>query len=199
MTLTRNQRKQLKDALISAFSTQAKLKQFVNLGLDKNLDEIALGDDLAEIVLKLIENAESYGWEAELIFAGGEANPNNPKLSAFMREYEAEYWQILAQEAKSYQLEEEAASNAIVEVHAQVVEVIESKSSVNYPDDLRQKLQQIIDKLNEPGQLAAAKAKLALPLIPGIVSYEVELDTENALRRVFQPIKRLFKGALAKK
>ncbi len=131
--------------------------------------------------------------------AAGEANPNNPKLSAFIREYEAEYWQLLAQEAKSYQLEEEAASNAIVEVHAQVVEVIDSQSHVNYPDDLRQLLLEIRDKLNEPGQLAAAKAKLALPLIPGIVSYEVELDTENALRRVFQPIKRLFKGALAKK
>ncbi len=45
MTLTRNQRKQLKDALISAFPTQAKLKQFVKEFLDKNLDEIALGDD----------------------------------------------------------------------------------------------------------------------------------------------------------
>ncbi len=105
---------------------------------------------------------------------------------------------MLAQEVRSCNITETEASSAIVEV-VQEVELIESQSSVNYPDDLRQLLLEIRDKLNQPEQLAAAKAKLALPLIPGIVSYEVELDTENALRRVFQPIKRLFKEALAKK
>lgn len=199
MTLTRNQRKQLKDALKDAFRTKPKLAEFVKDELDKNLDEIALGDDLSEIILKLMENADARGWESELIFAAREANPDNPKLSAFVRVYEREYWQQLALQANSYQPEEVAASNAIVEVQAQVIEVIDSQSQVNYPDELRQLLLEIRDKLNQPGELAAAKAKLALPLIPGIVSYEVELDTENALRRVFQPIKRLFKEALPKK
>lgn len=194
MTLTQNQRKQLKEALLDAFRTKAKLQQFVKEELDKNLDSIALADDLEELISKLIENADSRGWEAKLIFAARESNRDNPKLSAFVRAYEAEYWQQLAEKANFYEPEEVDASNAIVEVQAEVVRVIESQPNVN--NELMQKVQEMLDKLNEPGTPAAAKAKLALPLIPGIVSYEVELDTENSLRRVFEPIKRLWKKTI---
>jgi hypothetical protein len=114
-----------------------------------------------------------------------------------LRQCEAEYWEVLAQEARSCAVAEVDASHAIVEV-VQEVELIENQSSTNYPDELMRLLLEIRDKLNEPGQLAAAKAKLALPLVPGILSYEVELDTESSLRRAFQPIRRLFKGALEK-
>lgn len=110
-----------------------------------------------------------------------------------LRKCESEYWQLLAQEARSYTVAEIDATNAIVEVEAQVIRVIESQSNGN--DELIRLLEEILDKLNKPGTPAAAKAKLALPLIPGIVSYEVELDTENSLRRVFEPIKRLYKKA----
>jgi len=112
-----------------------------------------------------------------------------------LRRYESEYWALLAQETGSYRLEEGEARNAIVEVVPKV-ELIENKANRNYPDELMQLLQKIIDKLNEPGIPATAKVKLALPLIPGIFSYEVELDTESELRRAFHPIMRLFKKAL---
>ena len=193
MPLTRDQRKGLQAALISAFSTEAKLKQFVKLELDKNLDVIGTGADLSERVLKLIENAEDNGWESELIFVARESSPRNPNLSAFVRVYESEYWEQLAQRANSYELQEVDAKNAIFEVEAQVLRVIESQPNVN--DELMQKLQTILDKLNEPETPATAKAKFALNLIPGIFVYEFEVDTENTLRTVFQPIKRLFKKA----
>jgi hypothetical protein len=193
MTLTRTQRKQLKEAFNDAFRTKAKLQQFVKDELDKNLDSIALGDDLEELISKLIENADSRGWETQLIFAARESNPDNPKLSTFVRVYEIEDWQQLAQRANNYELEEVDARNAIVEVEAQVVRVIESQPNVN--DDLIRLFVEIRDKLNEPGIPPAEKAKLTLHLIPGILSYEVELDTEKSLRRVFQPIKRLFQKA----
>jgi phage anti-repressor protein len=114
-----------------------------------------------------------------------------------LRQCEAEYWKILAQEARSCVVAEVDASHAIVDV-VREVELIENQSSTNYPDKLMRLLLEIREKLNEPGQPAAAKAKLALPLVPGILSYEVELDTESSLRRAFQPIRRLFKGALEK-
>lgn len=114
-----------------------------------------------------------------------------------LRQCEAEYWEVLAQEARSCAVEEVDARNAIVEI-VRTVELIEHKPSANYPEELMQLLLEIRDKLNEPGQPAAAKAKLALPLVPGILSYEVELDTENSLRRAFVPIKRLFRGAIEK-
>ncbi|MCC5626033.1 hypothetical protein [Nostoc sp. CHAB 5715] len=114
-----------------------------------------------------------------------------------IRRYEVEYWQLLAQDAPSCAIEEFDARNAIVHV-VQEVKRIENKSSVHYPDDFMQKLLEIRDKLNEPETPATAKAKLALPLLPGILSYEVELDTENALRWAFLPLKGLFKKALEK-
>lgn len=114
-----------------------------------------------------------------------------------IREHEVEYWDVLAQEARACAVEEVDARNAIVEV-VRTVELIEHKPSANYPAEFMRLLLEIRDKLNEPGQPAAAKAKLALPLVPGILSYEVELDTENSVRRAFGPIKRLFKGALEK-
>jgi len=112
-----------------------------------------------------------------------------------LRRYESEYWALLAQETGSYRLEEGEARNVIGEVVPKV-ELIENKANRNYPDELMQSLQKIRDKLNEPGIPATAKVKLALPLIPGILSYDVELDTESELRISFQPIMRLFKKAL---
>lgn len=115
-----------------------------------------------------------------------------------LRQCEAEYWDLLAQEAGFCTVEEVDARNAIVEVVGEV-EQIENQPATNYPDELMRLLREIRDKLNEPGTPAAAKAKLALPLIPGILAYEVELDTENTLRKVLQPIKRLFRDAAQKK
>lgn len=114
-----------------------------------------------------------------------------------IRGYEVEYWDLLAQEARACVVEEVDARNAIVEV-VRTVELIEHTASANYPNEFMRLLLEIRDKLNEPGQPAAAKAKLALPLVPGILSYEVELDTENSLRRAFGQIKRLFRGAIEK-
>jgi len=115
-----------------------------------------------------------------------------------IRQLEAEYWDLLAQEAGFCKVEEVDARNAIVEVVGEV-EHIEKQPATNYPDELMRLLREIRDKLNEPGTPAAAKAKLALPLIPGILAYEVELDTENTLRKVWEPIKRLFRDATPKK
>lgn len=115
-----------------------------------------------------------------------------------IRHYEADYWDILAQESAFSTVEEVDARNAIVEVVGQV-EQIENQPATNYPDELMRLLREIRDKLNEPGTPAAAKAKFILPLVPGILAYEVELDTENTLIKVLQPIKRVFRNAAQKK
>lgn len=46
-------------------------------------------------------------------------------------------------------------------------------------------LQEIKAELSKPGIPAAGKLKAAIPLLPGLISYEMELDTEGLLRRVF--------------
>ena len=115
-----------------------------------------------------------------------------------IRQCQAEYWEVLAQEARTCAVEEAEARNAIVEV-VHEVELIENNPNANYPAELVELLRQIRDKLNEPKTPVEGKAKLALNLLPGLITYEVELDTERALRRVKEPIKRLFRGAIEKK
>lgn len=112
-----------------------------------------------------------------------------------IRKYEEEkYWWRLAAEARSCEVAEADASQAIVKV-VQEVELIQSQPN-KYPNELMDKLQEIFDKLNEPQTPAAAKLKAALPLIPGILFYEVELDTEISLTRVFDRIKKVLKKAI---
>lgn len=116
-----------------------------------------------------------------------------------LRQYEAEYWSLLAQEARFCEVPEEDASNAIVEV-VREVELIETNSSATHLDNkVIQLLQEILDKLKEPKTPASAKAKVVLPLLPGILSYEMELDTGNGLRRAVQRLGRVLKGALDEK
>ncbi|MCP2730088.1 hypothetical protein [Limnofasciculus baicalensis] len=113
-----------------------------------------------------------------------------------IRQAQTNYWNFL--ETQTSSLMEVDAHNAIVEVVPEV-ELIVNNSSAKYPEELMQKLHEILKKLNEPQTPAAAKLKAALPLIPGIVSYEVEFDTENSLTRVFERIKQLFKKPIDEK
>lgn len=77
----------------------------------------------------------------------------------------------------------------------QEAELIETSGVQNYPDQVMQLLVEIRNKLNEPGKPAAAKLKAALPLLPSFISYEIELDTESSLRKVYEPLRRIFRRA----
>ncbi len=114
-----------------------------------------------------------------------------------IRQYENEYWRLLAQVADNYSPSVDKIEDAIIQIN-QEVNRIEVEQAGNYPDELMHLLLEIRDKLNTPNLPAAAKMKLALPLIPGILGYEVELDTEATIRRIFQPVRRLF-GNTSKK
>jgi len=121
-----------------------------------------------------------------------------PKIRKTIRDYEAEYWEVLVEESRTCAVEEVDARNAIIEVVPEV-EAIANQPSDNYADEFIQLLREIRDKLNEKELPAAAKLLSAWPLVPGILSYEVELDTESSLRRALQPIRRLFRGAIEEK
>ncbi|WP_293048140.1 effector-associated domain EAD1-containing protein [Moorena sp. SIO1F2] len=86
MTLTGPQYQQLTNALIDAFPSKQELAELVYFKFSKNLDSIAMGDDLKEIVFKLIKAAQAEGWVDKLIAGARELNPGNPALSAFAEE-----------------------------------------------------------------------------------------------------------------
>ncbi len=87
MTLTGSQYKQFTEALLDAFESQQRLTELVKFEFGKNLNVIAMGGDLKEIVFKLIQAAEAEGWTDKLIAGARESNPGNPKLFAFAQEF----------------------------------------------------------------------------------------------------------------
>jgi len=114
-----------------------------------------------------------------------------------IREYEKEYWQVLAQQTKTEEIPEHEAEIIVAEI---VEEVGQIEVQGEYSDEVLQILQQIRDKLNQPGPTAAAKLKGVISSIPPFVgiSYEAELDTENFLQQHFPTFRKLIK-VLAKK
>jgi len=140
-----------------------------------------------------------YEYEQELSITASANNRNEAKqrikreIMPRIRKHEAEYWAILKQSADPNNVSDLEAQSAIDSV-VQEVEIVQVQEM---PDEVLQKLHEILEKLNEPGTAAAAKAKFAVNIIPGILAYEFELDTEASLRKAFRPIKQLFGPAQA--
>jgi hypothetical protein len=119
------------------------------------------------------------------------------KLRKKIREQEEEYWQVIAQQTKTEEIPEHEAEIIVAEI---VEEVGQIEVQGQYSDEVLQILQQIRDRLNQPGPTAAAKLKGVISSIPPFVgiSYEAELDTENFLQQHFPTFRKLIK-VLAKK
>ncbi|MEC4818246.1 MAG: effector-associated domain EAD1-containing protein [Scytonema sp. PMC 1069.18] len=79
MALSGQQLEQLRDAL-REHPNKPSLEQMLFFILDKNLDAIAGGDNLENIVFELIKAAKSQGWLKQLICAARQSNPENPRL-----------------------------------------------------------------------------------------------------------------------
>ena len=75
-------REELQNALIDAFPSKTSLEQMLKFELDKNLDTIATGTNLQDIVFNLIKKAYAENWIENLIDAAQNRNPGNPKLKA---------------------------------------------------------------------------------------------------------------------
>jgi len=119
------------------------------------------------------------------------------ELRKEIREQEENYWQVLAQQTKTVEIPEQEAEIIVAKI---VEEVGQIEVQGQYPDEVLQILQEIRDKLNQPGPTAAAKLKGVISSIPPFVgiSYEAELDTENFLQQHFPTFRNLAK-VLAKK
>jgi hypothetical protein len=102
-----------------------------------------------------------------------------------------EYAELLAHSTDLASVPAEQAEATTAElVHA--LERVQSLPDPNRPEEITRLLTDIRRKLDDPGKVAAAKLKVALPIIPLIASYEMEMDTEAVLINVWRRIKSLF-------
>lgn len=81
------------------------------------------------------------------------------------------------------------------------IEVLETRPVEDRSEAMMQLLREIRDKLNEPGNPAAAKLKGMISMLPPFVSlsYEAELDTGKFFGTHFPTVKRVLEGIRAKK
>src|SRR4051812_6049275 len=83
--------RQLHEALVDAFPSQAALAQMLLLELGVNLDAVALGANLEEVVYRLLVWAQARGRFDDLVLAAARANPTNPKLQDVLADKERQY------------------------------------------------------------------------------------------------------------
>ncbi|BAY49308.1 hypothetical protein SAMD00079811_69370 [Scytonema sp. HK-05] len=86
LTLNNEQRKKLREALISAFPSEVDLEMMLADELEIVLNTVSSGINYTDIVFNLIKWFDSQGRAKELIHAGYRANRGNPKLKEFTRE-----------------------------------------------------------------------------------------------------------------
>ena len=105
-----------------------------------------------------------------------------------IREKDGDYVRSLAQQVKKQDLPEPIAIEIVGELVDELV-LIQPKT-----DEMRSMLQQILAELQKPGVPAAAKLKVAIPLVPGFVAIELEGDMESVVRRLFPTLVRTYKS-----
>jgi hypothetical protein len=106
-----------------------------------------------------------------------------------IRTHEQEYVQELAQRLKRQELPESIAEIVVGEL----VDEIEILQLQVQNDELKVLLQQILVELKKPETPAAAKLKVTIPIVPGVVAYELEGDTKGVLQRLFPPLSKAYK------
>ena len=105
-----------------------------------------------------------------------------------IRRYEQEYWELYPME--DFVIPEDEAASQLVQV-GQAVTSLEQVSSAQYPPEMFALLQEIRARLDGLERSASAKLKVAIPLIPAIASYELEMDTEGLMYKAWRKLKRV--------
>ncbi len=103
---------------------------------------------------------------------------------------EKEYALRLSQQLKQQDLPEPVAET----VTAELVDELEILAPLEQRDEIKALLLQILAELQKPDAMAAAKLKVAIPLIPNLVSYELEGDTASVVRRLFPTFIKAYNG-----
>lgn len=80
------ERELLFEALLHAFNRNS-LQQMLLFKLGKRLDEIAGPGNMRNTVFDVITASEMQGWTDALVHAAHDANPNNPKIKAYVNNY----------------------------------------------------------------------------------------------------------------
>ena len=101
-----------------------------------------------------------------------------------------EYWLLLKSQATQLDITDADADIVTAEI-IQEVDILQYKPTVQSNAELVKLLTEIKAELTKPEIPGSGKLKAAIPLLPGFLSYEMDLDTEGLLRRLFPTFSKL--------
>jgi hypothetical protein len=103
---------------------------------------------------------------------------------------QGEYWLLLKSQTAQLDITDADADIVTAEI-IQEVEILQYQPTVQSNAELVKLLTEIKAELTKPEIPGWGKLKAAIPLLPGFLSYELELDTEGLLRRLFPTFSKL--------
>ena len=132
MDLSSKQREELQNALIFAFPDKTSLEQMLSHGLNKNLDAIAGGSNLNQVIFNLIKKAEAENWVKDLIDAAHNSNPGNPNLKAIIAFYSPTDEKTNLKKWKNSKLEKILEGDELSEVGADYTKLAQLLDNKNF-------------------------------------------------------------------
>jgi transposase len=132
-----------------------------------------------ESALRTIEEAEKVRIEQQI-----------RKVKQDLAKRQGEYCLLLKSQTAQLEITDADADVVTAEI-IQEVEILEYQPTVQSNAELVKLLTDIkaeLTKLEIPG---SGKLKAAIPLLPGFLAYELDLDTEGLLRRLFPTFSKL--------
>jgi hypothetical protein len=132
-----------------------------------------------ESALRTIEDSEKVRIEQQI-----------RKVKQDIAKIQGEYWLLLKSQTAQLEITDADADIVTAEI-IQEVEILEYQPTVQSNAELVKLLTDIKVELTKPETLGSGKLKAAIPLLPGFLAYELELDTEGLLRRLFPTFSKL--------
>ncbi|PSB42754.1 hypothetical protein [Chamaesiphon polymorphus] len=132
-----------------------------------------------ESALRTIEEAEKVRIEQQI-----------RKVKQDIAKIQGEYWVLLKSQTARLEITDADAEIVIAEIMPQV-EILQYQPTVQNNAELVKLLNEIKAELTKPETPGSGKLKAAIPLLPGFLSYELELDTEGLLQRLFPTFSKL--------
>ena len=116
------------------------------------------------------------------------------KTQKLICEYKTEYIRTLSQGIKPFNLLEVTAQEVVTEI----VDEVETLASQKQPNETRRLLLQILKELQKSDTPASAKLKVAIPIIPNLVSYELVGETRHLVKQLFPAFVKIYERVIKK-
>jgi ribosomal protein L29 len=132
-----------------------------------------------ESALRTIEESEKVRIEQQI-----------RKVKQDLAKIQGEYWLLFKSQTARLDISDADADIVTAEI-IQEVEILAYQPKVQSNAELVKLLTEIKAELTKPEIPGSGKLKAAIPLLPGFLSYELELDTAGLLRRLFPTFSKL--------